>query len=143
MDLLPIVNKEATEDIVRTFLDIDFPRYVLKAGSSMVDVKSPSFSSLPPSTKAGNSVEDNMIEHIDAPKIVNAVIDAINRCPDIYKQILRLKFILQLTDEQVNARLPYGRAQYYRLKAISMLYFADAFENTEDLHIYEDSEDDT
>lgn len=134
--LLPIVNTSETEDNARNFLTEEFPRFVVKAGYSSVDIKSPRFSAIPRGTSVDNGVENNMIEHIDAPRIVNAVIDAINRCPEKYRKILKLCYVDQLSESAILARLNYERSTYYRLKALALNWFADAFESTMDLHSY-------
>ncbi len=134
--LLPIENICETENNVRNFLSEEFPRFIVKAGYSTVDIQSPKFSAIPHGTSVSNGVENNMIEHIDAPRIVNAVIDAINRCPEKYRKILKLCYVDQLSESAILARLNYERSTYYRLKALSLNWFADAFENTIDLHSY-------
>ncbi|QGG60097.1 DUF1492 domain-containing protein [Loigolactobacillus bifermentans] len=134
--LLPVLNTNKTEDNVRNFLINEFPRFVVKAGYSMVDVKSPRFSALPKSEPVGNGIEDALVEHADAPRIVTAAVNAIRRCPDKYQKILYMAYILELTDDEIIEQVPYERSQYYRLKSEALRWFADAFENTFDLHVY-------
>lgn len=136
MGLLPVLNTYKTEDNARNFLTDEFPRFVVKAGYSMVDVRSPRFSALPKSTPVGNGAEDAMVDHADAPRIATAAVNAIRRCPDKYQKILSMAYILELTDDEIIEQVPYERSQYYRLKSEALRWFADAFENTFDLHAY-------
>lgn len=137
MGLLPTLNTYKTEDNVRNFLIKEFPRLVIMAGYSMVDVKSPRFSATPKSTSVGNGVENNMVGHIDAPRIVDAVILTIKHCPADDCTILTMAYIQGLKDEIIIDRVPYERSQYYKLKSAALRYFADGFTKMYDLHVYE------
>lgn len=136
MNLIPVLNVEETQNKVRNFLENEFPRYVLKSGFSMVDVQSPNFSLAPQGSHFGNSVESKMIDHLNSPHIVESVLDAINRCPHFEKIILTKCYVQELEESQIMAQIPMGRTKYYQTKSKALLLFADAFENTIDLHVY-------
>lgn len=136
MGLLPAVNSNRTQDNVRNFLTDEFPRFIVKSGYSQLEVQSPRISDLPKSQIVGNNVEDGMIDYFESNRIVLAVVNAIDRCPKPYSKILRMAYILEMKDDDIIITVPYERTQFYRLKAKAFLWFADAFEDTYDLHVY-------
>ncbi|NUG39823.1 hypothetical protein GYT97_08005 [Lactobacillus mellis] len=77
-----------------------------------------------------------MIDHLNSPHIVESVLDAINRCPHFEKIILTKCYVQELEESQIMAQIPMGRTKYYQTKSKALLLFADAFENTIDLHVY-------
>lgn len=81
MSLLPRINETETQDKVREYLKKDFPRLVMQAGYSMLDVKSPSFGGIgSKSSNVRNSLEDKIVDHFEARPKVIATIRAINNC---------------------------------------------------------------
>lgn len=134
--LVALVNTHSTVDKVRNFLTEEFTHLVVKAGYSMVQVQSPNMSGLIKAATTSNNVERGMIDHMDAQRIVPEVVGAIYRCPEPYSKILKLVYLQQLPEKLVLDQLPYERAQYYRLKFKSLLWFADSYERITDFHVY-------
>lgn len=136
MGILPFIDKRQTANNVRNFFTKEFPRLVTRSGYSMNQLQSSKLSSMPSSKTVVNNVELAMINHINADEIVKSVVDAINACPTNYSRILRLSYIDELRDVDVLEQVPYERAQFYRMKRKALLYFADSFVDTYDLHAY-------
>jgi len=139
MSLLPRVNETETQDKVKNYLKKDFPRLVMQAGYSMLQVQSPSFGGIGSnSSNVRNSLEDKMVDHFEAKPIVLATIKAINHCPEKASWILRELYIKELKDSEVERASMYSHSTYQEKKKVAWLWFADAFQNTEDLHVYEE-----
>ncbi|WDT66090.1 hypothetical protein NV391_02475 [Companilactobacillus crustorum] len=139
MGLLPQVDEKATQDNVKEYLKKDFPRLVVQAGYSMLEVQSPSFGGIgSKGNNVRNGIEDKIIDHFDARPIVNDTVRAINHCPEKYSLILRGLYIEDLKDWEIESKVSYGHTQYTTNKKIALLYFADAFQSIDDLHIYEE-----
>lgn len=137
MGLLPAINVNRTMDSVRNFLTDEFPRYVVKSGYSLLEVQSTRISGMPKAQVFKNNTEESMVDHFESNRIVLLVVQSINKCPDPYSKILRMAYILEMKDDDIIETVPYERSQFYRLKAKALLWFADAFEDTYDLHVYD------
>ena len=137
MELLPTINELKTAQTARMYLSDKFPKLVMMAGFSMIDIKSPRFSAAPITPHADNGAERNMINRINAAQLVNDTIDAIKRCTGVYQKILLLAYIQELNETAILEQIPYERSHYYELKAKALVYFADSFINTYDLHEYD------
>lgn len=136
MSLFARVNTLSTEDKVRNFLTEDFPHLVVKAGYSKLDVKSPSMSGGPRASMVGNGIENGMIDHFEARRLVPQVEDAMSRCPDPYDRILEMFYVDELSEDDVLNQLHMSRSKLYRLKHQALIWFADSFEYVMDLHVY-------
>lgn len=138
MGLLPRVDEKATQDNVKEYLKKEFPRLVVQAGYSMLEVQSPSFGGIgSKGNNVRNSIEDRIIDHFDARPTVIATIKAINNCPEKPSWILRQLYIEGMTDSKVEIASNYSHSTYQDKKKIAWLWFADAFQATKDLHVYE------
>jgi len=138
MSLLPRINETETQDKVREYLKKDFPRLVMQAGYSMLDVKSPSFGGIgSKNSNVRNSLEDKIVDHFEARPKVIATIRAINNCPGRYSLILKDLYVKGMKDYETETDVNFGHTQYQTKKKIALLWFADAFQATEDLHVYE------
>lgn len=135
MGLLPVISEEKTQEQVRNYFEIEFPRLVLQTGYSMLEIQSPSFSGMP-SGSSSNNVEKTMLNHLEADDIVHDTIECITRCPEEERKILLLSYVNQLRDNVVQERLNYGHTKYYNLKNQALLDFADSFQKVHDLHVY-------
>lgn len=141
MGLLPEIDEKKTQDKVRHYLEKEFPRLVLQAGYSMLEVQSPKFDITGGSgANVRNSLEDKIIDHFKARPEVFATVKAIRRCPEPYKQILIDLYVKDLQGVDVQEIMGYGHAQFNILKKRSLLYFADSFQNHHDFHEYKDDD---
>lgn len=86
MGLLPTINELKTAQTARMYLNDKFPKLVMMAGFSMIDVKSPQFSITPITPHVDNGTERNMINRLNASQLVNDTIDAIKRCTGSIKR---------------------------------------------------------
>jgi len=110
---------------------------VVKAGYSMLQVKSPRFDGI--GGKSGsvrNNLEDNIIDHFEAKPMVIATVKAINNCPGNPSWILRQLYLEDMTDAEVERGSIYSHSTYQDKKKEAWLWFADAFQNTIDFHVY-------
>lgn len=138
MGLLPRVDEKATQDNVKEYLKKDFPRLVVQAGYSMLEVQSPSFGGIgSKSSNVRNSIEDKIMNHFDARPMVIATIRAIDNCPEKPSWILRKLYIDGMTDAEVERASIYSHSTYQDKKKDAWLWFADAFQSTKDFHVYE------
>lgn len=139
MSLLPRINESKTQDNVKEYLKEDFPRLVMQAGYSMLEVQSPSFGGVGGSSNSyRNSLEDKIVDHFEVRPKVIATVKAINNCPGKYSVILKELYILNRRDWEVERDVNYGHTQYQNKKKIALLWFADAFQSTQDFHVYEE-----
>lgn len=137
MGLLRQVDTDRTEKNVKNYFEKEFPRLVLQAGYSMLDVQSPKFDVTGISSLSGdNSTENGMISHFEAQRLVKATVKAINRCPLIYRKILRAVYLNDQPDITTQMSLGYQHAQYNVKKKKAYLYFADSFIKIHDFHAY-------
>jgi len=137
MSLLPIIDEKKTQDKVKDYLKKDFPRFVVKAGYSMLEVKSPKFDGVGGNgNNVRNNLEDNIVDHIEAKPMVIATVDAINNCPEKPSWILRQLYLEGMTDAEVERASIYSHSTYQDKKKAAWLWFADAFQNTKDFHVY-------
>lgn len=142
MGLLKRVDTDKTEANVKRYFEVEFPRLVLQAGYSMLDVQSPKFDITGGNASGiNNGTEDGIINHFDAQRLVKLTVNAINRCPMIYKKILRSVYVMEQPDITTQMSLGYQHAQYNVLKNKAYLYFADSFYRTHDFHCYLESDD--
>lgn len=135
MELIRPVDAYATEERVRKFFKYEWERLVIMSGSSMTDLKSPSFSADPKAQNLDNAAESKLIMHIDAGTIVKDVIRTINTMPDKYQFLLKARYIKGLTWLNIEEQLPYTNRDLQRKINTAFLYFADGFK-AKDLHVY-------
>lgn len=136
MVFLPKIEIKKTEDKVERYLEEEFPRLVVQAGYSMLEVQSPKFDSVGSSGSVRNSMEDRIVGHFDAqPKVIQTV-NAINRCPKISKKILWSLYVKEMSNREAQLSIGYSRSQYGKLKKRALLWFADSFQRVQDLHVY-------
>lgn len=139
MGLLPRVDEKATQDNVKEYLKKEFPRLVVQAGYSMLEVQSPSFGGIGSNgNNVRNSIEDKIVDHFNARSTVLATIRAINHCPEKSSSILRKLYIYGMTDAEVERSSIYSHSTYQTKKKDAWLWFADAFQSTRDFHVYEE-----
>lgn len=137
-----MVDEKGTESNVRKYLEKEFPRLVLQAGYSMLDVQSPKFDI----TGGGghsvrNSIEDKIDGHFYAEQLVSSTIRSIRKCPIKCQRILYDVYVKGRNDIDVQLDLKYEHAQYNVVKNKAFLYFADSFQRVHDFHEYMNDDD--
>jgi phage transcriptional regulator, ArpU family len=139
MGLLPRVDEKATQNNVKEYLKKEFPRLVVQAGYSMLEVQSPSFGGIgSKGNNVRNGIEDKIVDHFNAKPTVIATIRAIDHCPEKSSSILRKLYICGMTDAEVERSSSYSHSTYQNKKKDAWLWFADAFQSTRDFHVYEE-----
>ena len=76
MELVPKIDAVKTYDNVSSFFKDDLEKIVLMSGSRMVDLSSPSFEENYGSSEV-NSIENKLINGLDAQNVVKSVHDAL------------------------------------------------------------------
>ncbi|MQS44259.1 ArpU family phage packaging/lysis transcriptional regulator [Companilactobacillus mishanensis] len=137
MGLLPVIDEVETQGEVRSYFEQEFPRLVLQAGYSMLDIQSPSFTGMPKGSFVNNT-EESMMRHLEAIDLVQATIESITKCPETEKNILMFAYVYKMRDRNIQIRLGYQHSRYNLLKNQALLAFADAFQKYHDFHVYED-----
>lgn len=139
MGLLPEINEEETIENVRYYFEHDFPRLVAQSHINLNYIQSPSFDSMGGGTSVRNSQEDKIVGKISAKEYVALTMRLISNFPREYKIIIKNGFINHQDNYTLCDGIGCSTTKLNDLKKKALLYFADAFQEFEDLHIYPDS----
>lgn len=142
MALLRAVNERATEDNVRDFFEREFKRIKAQARMNYVDLKSPVITDMPGSPKHGNSVDEKLSNHTRAQVYIELVRQAINAMPEPEKFFFKYRYIddMEWIDISELMNMTPRMGQKYIQRAFR--YFADAFVDTYDFHVYRSIDED-
>ncbi|MFC6324024.1 ArpU family phage packaging/lysis transcriptional regulator [Companilactobacillus baiquanensis] len=136
MSLFPEIDETETINNVVEYFERDFPRLIAQSHLNLSYIQSPKFDVIGGGGGTRNSQEDKLVDHISAPEYVKATMRLINNCPDTYRTILKYKYVYGRSSLEVTDMVGYGQTRYNELRKQALLYFADAFMDFEDLHIY-------
>jgi ArpU family phage transcriptional regulator len=137
LELLPKIDKKATIDNVRRFFENEVERIARVAHEDMSGLKSPVISDMPRTQLFGNSVDDRLSKQIEARRLFQQIKDAIYFIKYPYRQILETRYIDGMDWLDMSNKFQYSPRQLMRKRDMAFLYFADAFEDVHDFHIYE------
>lgn len=142
MALLRSVNERATEDNVRDFFEREFKHIKAQARMSYVDLKSPVITDMPGSPKHGNSIDEKLSNHTRAQVYIELVRQAINAMPEPEKFFFKYRYIddMEWIDISELMNMTPRMGQKYIQRAFR--YFADAFVDTYDFHVYRSIDED-
>lgn len=124
-------NKAETAKKVRKFLEYDFQNYLNRAGMHRTDLSSPQLDPTSVSSHGGNSAENKMFRLYDYQAKCLAVYQTIMDCEENEnkgirsKSILKLRYLDDLSDSQVEARLHLSGSRYRYKKNRALCEFAD------------------
>ena len=143
MLIFPEIDEKQTLSNVKSFFKNDFKKVERLSGYDGV-ISSPSFDGLPHSTN--NQSPDNFfIKHASYAELFKAVVNAINKCTEHHRIILKGYYLDGLKGFQIQQRLVISKSAYYERKNKAELEFADRLlvttaklgdENIIDLHAY-------
>lgn len=125
MDLLPELNTSETAVNVRQFFRKDWPRLVMRSGTTASQLKSPSFDAVPGGPSFENSQENKMMTIFEAQAAVGCVMDTLNSCRSSHKTILEGCYIDGLPNWKVAQKMGYSEAQEQRIKVSACCEFAE------------------
>lgn len=134
--LLPDIDRRKTIDNVKNYFDHEFPRLVAQSHVSLTYIQSPSFDSVGNNGSTRNNQEDKIVGKLGAKEYIQITMKLINNCPHDYKVILKSHYIHHLVNTDVQELVGYAPTRYNELKNLALLYFADAFIDCYDLHVY-------
>lgn len=138
MGLLPEINEEETIENVRYYFEHDFPRLVAQSHVNLNYIQSPSFDNEGGGASVRNSQEDKIIGKMSAKEYVTTTMNLVRNFPHDYKIIIKSGFINHQSNSNLMDSIKCGSTKLNDLKNASLLYFADAFQEFEDLHVYAD-----
>ncbi|WP_251548310.1 ArpU family phage packaging/lysis transcriptional regulator [Limosilactobacillus caecicola] len=130
------VDKKATQENVKHFLQDEYPRMQRMAGRDNTGISSPSMDGMPKGSNYGNSVERRLVQSIYAKQVVREVRSAINDCDAFSSKVLTMLYLEGRSDTQTYLEIGYQERNYYkRIKPRALLEFAEAY-MLDDLKIY-------
>lgn len=132
--LFPELNRKETLDNVSDFFKKDYERLLLMSGSRLTDLSSPTLSSAPSGSSAGNSNESKLVDGISARDIVEAVEDTINHCSYNSEIILHELFIKKRSWSEVQSMVYSEHYKFSYLRRQAMFEFADGFSYWQKVH---------
>lgn len=130
MSFWELPNEEKTAEKVDEFLKKQLPRLAAAAGSSLTDLKSPSFSAIGGSTD--NGIELKMTEKLNAPYAIKAIVYTMNRTYGVSPQILFKTYIEHEAVWKIRNDLYINHDSYPRMKRAALCQFAEAWVTTQD-----------
>ncbi len=144
------IDEEATTSKVSEFLTVDFEQALRLSGESRDGISSPQWSFEPSGGGYGNSQERRMERVVIAGNVVKATVETIRSCSAINSKVLTDLYLNSLSEWQVASKLGYTPEHFSRkVKPSALFEFADRYEvySTmrncyEDLHVYEEDQDD-
>ncbi|HCD08222.1 MAG TPA: hypothetical protein DEQ50_08210 [Lactobacillus sp.] len=134
--LLPDIDRRKTIENVKNYFEHEFPRLIAQSHISLTFVQSPSFDSIGSGISTRNNQEDKIIGKLSAKEYLKITMKLISNCPHEYMLILKNYYVHNMTNDDLQDLLGYGSTRYNELKNLALLYFADAFTDYYDLHVY-------
>lgn len=134
--LLPDIDEEKTIKNVKNYFEHEFPRLIAQSHMSLTYVQSPSFDCIGSGINTRNTQEDKIVGKLGAKEYIQITMKLISNCPHDYMVILKNYYIHNMTNIDLQELLGYGQTRCNELKNMALLYFADAFIDYYDLHVY-------
>ncbi len=125
---------------VRRFLSTDFQRMRQKAQLANVLPAAIKYDGLPGGDGYENIVETRLSIYVDASQFVDTVMKVMSVVSDgktRHQQILKLRFVDDVSDEFIMSRIDMPRTTYFHNKKQALLEFADVFAPVIDLRATE------
>jgi ArpU family phage transcriptional regulator len=137
LELLPKINEKATINNVKRFFESDVERIARIAHEDISGLKSPSISDMPRSPLHDNLVDQRLNKQIEARILFGKIKLAITYIKYPYRQILETRYVDGINWLDMGSKFQYSPRQLMRKRDQAFLYFADAFEDVHDFHIYD------
>lgn len=120
------IDKVKTAQAVKEFFTNDFNHYLNLANKHLSDISSPTLDPNGVVVHDGrNHQDERLLININAQACVQAVDRAISSCSQPSHTILYLKFIKQMTNDQIAERLICQRTRFNKLKNDACVEFAE------------------
>lgn len=141
--LFPQVDRDRTVENCKHFLGSLFPRMLRASGltsanydAMIAGLKSPAMDGMPKSPTKLNNADATIVRRVYAQQIVKRTVEAIDRCDNVSKELLSMRYLDNYTDTMCYMTIGYSRSHYFdHIKPSALLQFADTY-LLDDLHIY-------